>query len=148
MGTTYYMTFDDVAPDQLGRRSFQLEWISHGQAGTRVKGGGRLRGQCFFAVPNDYVKQAKRDGNRVVVGTMPDRLKEPMVQVGNDYYLPYPEKVARVSVVELGTGGVPPNPVLVAEDGGEHVVSADLLYTDELAACIRSAEMAKEIEDE
>jgi hypothetical protein len=79
------------------------------------------------------------------------RLHRPTV--GHDYYLPYPEKVARVRVVELGTGGsnlkrVPMNPVVVSEDGGEHVVSADMLYTDELAACIRSAEMAKEIDDE
>jgi len=76
-----------------------------------------------------------------------------MVKIGADYYLPYPEKVARVRVAELGTGGrnlkrVPANPVVVSEDGGEHVVSADNLYESELAACIASAELAREIEED
>lgn len=71
---------------------------------------------------------------------------------GDTMWIAYPESVSRVTVVELGTGchNVRPghftDPVVVQEDGGEFVTSKRELFGDPLAAAIRSAELAAELD--
>lgn len=78
------------------------------------------------------------------------------VRVGGRYYVPYPDEVEQVQVVEKGDGGYnlkpgfrPRDPVVVmsiagTDVGREYVVSARKLYSDPLAAAIVSDEMSRE----
>lgn len=49
-GTRCAISFRDDAPDRRGRRHFTLEWV-----GTDAIRDGKVRGQCFFARPEDHV---------------------------------------------------------------------------------------------
>jgi hypothetical protein len=79
------------------------------------------------------------------------------MQAGDCFYVAFPDGVEIVEFVTEGTGnhnvksGHFHDPVVVrmrVPEGGDYVVSRAELYTSPLAAAIRSAELAKEIDTE
>jgi len=75
------------------------------------------------------------------------------MRAGDRFYVAFPDEVELVEFVTEGTGnhnvksGHFHDPVVVrVPEGGEYVVNRAGLYTSSLAAAIRSAELAKEIE--
>lgn len=79
---------------------------------------------------------------------------EPFI-IGDNGYIAFPDGLERVTIIGIGycdknTKYKMFDPVLVRnrDNGDEYLVEKTLVYTDMLAACCASAELAKEIDND